>query len=50
MSGPTKDETLAALARVSRGETWHTKPQPNHWKAIGDLAAERLWQMTEEVT
>ena len=44
---PTKEQTLAALSRVSRGEVWHHTPQPDHWRSIGDLAAEQLRQHIE---
>lgn len=49
MSGPTKEQTLAALARVSRGEVWQHSPQPETWRSVGDLAAEALCRVTEEV-
>lgn len=44
---PTKEQTLAALARVSRGEVWHHTPQPETWRPIGDLAAELVFQQCE---
>lgn len=44
---PTKAQTLAALARVSRGEVWHPTPQPDPWRSIGDLAAELVWKQCE---
>lgn len=45
--GPSKEQTLAALARVSRGEVWNHTPQPNHWRSIGDIAAEQVWKNCE---
>ena len=47
MTQPTKQETLAALARVSRGAVWHHNPQPDPWKHIGDLAGDLLTQAAE---
>ena len=47
MSGPTKEQTLHALARVSRGAVWHAQPQRDPWKSIGDLAAELVWKSKE---
>lgn len=44
---PTKEETLAALARVSRGEVWHHAAQPETWRHIGDLAAEQVYKHCE---
>ena len=35
---PTKEQTLAALARVSRGEVWNHTPQPDHWRSVGHAA------------
>ncbi|WP_167550357.1 hypothetical protein [Paracoccus marcusii] len=45
--GPTKEQTLAALARVSRGEVWNHTPQPDHWRSVGDLDAEQVWKKCE---
>lgn len=45
--GPTKEQTLAALARVSRGEVWHHTPQHDPWRSVGDLAAEMVWKNCE---
>lgn len=45
--GPSKEQTLAALDRVSRGEIWHHTPQPDPWRSVGDLAAEMLWTKYE---
>ncbi len=49
MSSPTpsKEQTLAALARVSRGEVWQHTPQPETWRHIGDLAGELVYQKVE---
>ena len=44
---PTKEQTLAALARVSRGEVWNHTSQPDHWRSVGDLAAEQVWMKCE---
>lgn len=46
-SGPTPEQTLAALARVSRGEVWHHTPQPETWRRIGDLAGELVYKQRE---
>lgn len=45
--GPTKEQTLAALARVSHGEVWNHTPQRDHWRSVGDLAADQLWKHCE---
>lgn len=39
MKQPTAEQTLAALARVSRGEIWHGKPQTSTWRHVGEVAA-----------
>lgn len=44
---PTKEQTLAALARVSRGEVWNHTPQPDPWRSVADLAAELVWKNCE---
>jgi len=45
--GPTKEQTLAALARVSHGEAWHHKPQPSAWRSIGEIAGELVYKHFE---
>lgn len=47
MSGPTKEQTLHALDRVSRGEVWEAKPQNDPWKHIGAVAAQLVPQPSE---
>lgn len=38
-TAPTPEQTLVALARVSRGEVWNGKPQTSTWRSIGEVAA-----------
>lgn len=44
---PTPEQTLAALARVSRGEVWEAKPQTSSWKSIGSVAAAMVYKRFE---
>ena len=37
---PTKEQTLAALSRVSRGQVWNATPVPSDWRSVGEVAAD----------
>lgn len=47
MIGPTKEQTLRALERVSRGEVWFSQPQPNHWQHVHDAASRVVDRQSE---
>lgn len=44
---PTKEQTLAALSRVSHGQVWNASPVRNDWRSVGEVAADLVARTSE---